>query len=140
MRVHKTDDISFPRFSVAHSGTFVSDSLCIITGSDLHYLTGILNSTYGENYFRKNIAILDNGGMQMRQQYVENILIPPITPSNKGIVEKIERIVEKILSAKKQNPAADTSQPEREINRLIYQLYGLTDDEIKIIENANDKQ
>lgn len=134
MRVHKTDDISFPRFSVAHSGTFVSDSLCIITGSDLHYLTGVLNSTYGENYFRKNIAILDNGGMQMRQQYVENILIPPITPSNKGIVGKIDCIVEKILSAKKQNPAADTSPQEREIDQLVYKLYDLTPEEIAIVE------
>ncbi len=43
--------------------------------------------------------------------------------------------LDKILSAKKQNPQADTSQWEREIDRLVYELYRLSEEEIKIIEN-----
>lgn len=35
-----------------------------------------MNSTYAAYYFFRNIAILDDGGMQMRQQYVEEIPIP----------------------------------------------------------------
>jgi len=42
--------------------------------------------------------------------------------------------MDKILAAKKQNPQADTSEWEREIDRLVYQLYQLTEEEIKIIE------
>ncbi|MDR0205872.1 MAG: hypothetical protein LBI45_01225 [Bacteroidales bacterium] len=42
--------------------------------------------------------------------------------------------VSQILSARKANPAADTSVLEREIDVLIYELYGLTEEEIEIIE------
>ena len=43
-------------------------------------------------------------------------------------------LVDKILAAKKANPQADTSKEEAEIDRLVYALYGLTEDEINIIE------
>lgn len=60
---------------------------------------------------------------------------PPITASNQSIVLQIEALVDKILSAKKQNPHADTSQWEQEIDRLVYELYGLSEKEVRIIEN-----
>ncbi len=41
-----------------------------------------------------------------------------------------------ILAAKKSNPQADTSDWEREIDRLVYKLYELTEEEIKIIEDS----
>ena len=43
-------------------------------------------------------------------------------------------LVDKILAAKKANPQADTSKEECKIDTLVYNLYGLTDDEIAIIE------
>ncbi len=46
-------------------------------------------------------------------------------------------IVDKILAAKKDNPQADTSTWEREIDRLVYELYDLMEEEIRIIENKN---
>ncbi len=42
--------------------------------------------------------------------------------------------LDKILSAKKQNPQADTSAWEREIDNLVYLLYELNEEEIKIVE------
>jgi len=44
--------------------------------------------------------------------------------------------VDKILEAKKENPQADTSELEREIDNLVYRLYDLTEDEIKLVEGA----
>jgi hypothetical protein len=38
------------------------------------------------------------------------------------------------LSAKKSNSQADTNQLEKEINNLVYSLYELTEEEVKIIE------
>ncbi|MGB4434880.1 MAG: hypothetical protein WBI45_05445, partial [Defluviitoga tunisiensis] len=61
--------------------------------------------------------------------------IPPITPSNPHMVSQIESLVDKILSAKKSNPQADTSQLEKEINNLVYSLYDLTEEEVRIVEN-----
>ena len=44
--------------------------------------------------------------------------------------------VEKVLAAKRTNPAADTSMLEREIDQQVYALYGMTPDEIKIVETS----
>jgi len=45
-------------------------------------------------------------------------------------------LINQILSAKKQNPEAATSQLEKEIDQLVYKLYNLTEEEIKIIESS----
>ena len=44
--------------------------------------------------------------------------------------EKIITLVDRILSAKKLDPQSDTSALEAEIDRLVYDLYGLTEDDI----------
>ena len=44
---------------------------------------------------------------------------------------------DRVFAAKKRNPAADTSALEREIDEKVYRLYGLTDDEIRVIEGTN---
>jgi hypothetical protein len=46
-------------------------------------------------------------------------------------------IVDQILAAKKQDPQADIGQWEKEIDQLVYKLYNLTDEEIKIIEGGH---
>ena len=46
----------------------------------------------------------------------------------------IINFVDQILAAKKENPLADTSVWEREIDLLIYKLYGLTYDEVLIVD------
>jgi hypothetical protein len=50
----------------------------------------------------------------------------------KEIVEKVNTI----LNIKKSNPYADTSALEKEIDKMVYELYGLTGEEIGIIENG----
>jgi len=42
--------------------------------------------------------------------------------------------VNKILEQKRGNPDADTRDLERAIDELVYRLYDLTDDEIRLIE------
>jgi hypothetical protein len=42
----------------------------------------------------------------------------------------------KILIAKKSDPKPDTTALEKEIDQLVYQLYGLTEEEIKIVEGG----
>ena len=44
-------------------------------------------------------------------------------------------MVARISEMKKQNPKADVSTLENELNRMIYKLYDFTEEEIKIIEN-----
>lgn len=47
-------------------------------------------------------------------------------------------LVERILAAKRDKPAADTTALEREIDARVYRLYGLTPDEIKLVEDASN--
>ena len=62
--------------------------------------------------------------------YFKDFPIPDSTSS------EIETKVEQILSLKKDNPQADTSALEREIDLMVYELYGLSEEEIEIVENS----
>jgi len=44
-------------------------------------------------------------------------------------------LVDQILEAKKHDPKADTISLEKQIDELVYALYGLTDEEIQIVES-----
>jgi len=59
------------------------------------------------------------------------ILEPP--PSTRT---RLVSAVDQILAAKRQNPGADTTALEEEIDRLVYALYGLTPDEVKLVEES----
>ena len=48
---------------------------------------------------------------------------------------KIESLVEKIIEKKRSK--VDSSQEQREIDELVYGLYDLTEEEIKVVENRN---
>lgn len=58
----------------------------------------------------------------------------PFYPLSKELQTLLIQIVDQILTAKKFDPKADTSALEAEIDQLVYQLYGLTEAEIKIVE------
>jgi type II restriction/modification system DNA methylase subunit YeeA len=63
------------------------------------------------------------------KKLIKNIL-------SSSIVNQIESLVDKILAVKKANPQTDTGAWEKEIDELVYELYELTEEEIKIIENG----
>jgi hypothetical protein len=68
-------------------------------------------------------------GVELRQG--EQALIPPATPKHQA---ELEKLVERIMSAKQTDPAADVTALEREIDERVYKLYGLTAEEIRIVE------
>jgi len=55
------------------------------------------------------------------------------------IFNHMKSLVDQILSAKQQNPDADISNLEQKIDQLVYKLYDLTEEEIKIIEGGKWK-
>jgi hypothetical protein len=50
------------------------------------------------------------------------------------IQKDIEKLVDKILTAKKKAPKADTSELESKIDQMVYKLYDLTPEEIEIVK------
>ena len=90
------------------------------------FYLGILNSKLMDFYFR-----IFNSNTQVSSGELNSLPICIATPvQQKPIID----LVDKILAAKKANPQADTCTEEAEIDRLVYDLYGLTEEEIVIIE------
>ena len=73
--------------------------------------------------------------MRFIAQYVSQIPIPSIKPTQKASISKL---VNQILNAKRTNPDADVSDLEKRIDQIVYLLYGLTPEEIKIVEGAEN--
>ena len=71
--------------------------------------------------------------MRAFSDYMEQIPIPAM-PSQQR--KPVERLVERILSAKQRDAGADVSALERELDQLVYALYGLTPEEIKLVEGS----
>ncbi|MGL2721145.1 DUF7149 domain-containing protein [Helicobacter pylori] len=95
------------------------------------FLVGLLNSRLLDWLFRKTST---NNHVNLYE--LETLPIPQITKSNQPIADKIIALVDKILVVKEKDPKANTLESEKEIDALVYQLYHLTDEEIKIIENG----
>jgi len=89
MRLSKSDLDAFPRFCSVPEGFFIVDSLCFFSGSDIDTLAKELNSEFAAYYFFNSVATLDNGGFQMRQQYVEEIPLPKLDTIENSVDEEI---------------------------------------------------
>jgi hypothetical protein len=61
---------------------------------------------------------------------LNNLPLPGLSPAERN---QLISIVDHILAAKRTDPLADTSSVEADIDRVVYQLYGLTENEIAII-------
>ena len=127
-----------PQFFYDRERFYVEATSFLMTGQYVKYICGLLNSKPVAFFFKRYYAGggLGDEGYRYKKVFLENLPLPPITPSNEAIVKQIESLVDKILAAKKQNPAADTSQWEREIDKLVYRLYELTEEETRIIEGG----
>lgn len=121
-------------FSKVEPGIMVTAPASFLTGNQINYILGVLCSRFTSYYVAQTSDKTGAGDIMLNVQSFERIKIPPITPSNQSIVQQIEVLVDKILYAKKENSQTDTSEWEREIDRLVYKLYELTEEEIKIIE------
>jgi len=95
---------------------------------------GVLNSVLIISYINSLDTLVGTIAYRHYKYNFEKISIPPITAANESLVRQIESLVDAILSAKKDNPAADTSVLEQQIDRLVFRLYDLTDEEIGIVE------
>lgn len=124
-----------PTFTYTDFDCYVSAAFYVIKTDrfNLKYLTGLLNSKLVA-FWLKHKGKMQGNNFQIDKEPLLRLPLPPITSQNQPIVRKIEALVDKILSAKKQNPQADTNSLEKEIDQLVYKLYDLTEDEIKIIE------
>ena len=94
----------------------------------IKYLLGILNSKYANKLLRD----LRGGGLRIYPDHIRNLPIPlPTQEQQRSIVA----LVDAIIAAKQNGNLSDTSALESKIDRLVYQLYGLTEEEIALVES-----
>jgi hypothetical protein len=98
---------------------------------DYKFLVGILNSKLID-YIYKQLTQEEN--RTFAEVKPINIRKLPIIITDSHQKNIIIDIVDEILIAKKGDRHADTSELEKAIDDLVYQLYGLTEEEIKIVE------
>ncbi|GAA8497685.1 class I SAM-dependent DNA methyltransferase [Helicobacter pylori] len=112
----------------------------ILTGEHLRYLLGMLHSKLITFAFKTFYAGggLGESGYRYKKAFIERLPIPKITPENQKLADKITDGAKAILEAKEKDPKANTQELEKEIDALVYQLYNLTDEEIKIIEDGQE--
>ncbi len=105
---------------------------------DRFLILGVLNSKLMTYFYKKKFfpTHMQGGAFGFDTLSVETLPIPQITKSNKPTAHKITDCAKQILEAKEKDPKANTQELEKEIDALVYQLYNLTDEEIKTIENG----
>ena len=104
------------------------------------YVLGLFNSRLFKFYYQKTNSEGGNIFPQVRISSIKNL---PIKLASKKIQDGIENLIDHILAITKDNDYRDNPQKQTEekeletqIDLMVYKLYGLTDEEIAIVEEA----
>ncbi len=130
------------RFAIAEPSEYYGDTVCGMTlrqnvSESLSYVLALLNSRLIEWFYKRTTVPKANGFYIYKTMFLRNIPVRVIDfsiASEGAQHDAIVELVTRILAAKVVDPAADTSALEREIDRMVYELYGLTEEEIAIAE------
>jgi len=118
------------------------------SGGSYLYLCGLLNSRLLDFYLKQVSTTFHGGYFAANKQYIEQLPIRTINfvdPADKARHDKMVQLVESMLALHRHKAAAKTQADQelyrrqieatdREIDSLVYELYGLTPDEIAAVE------
>jgi type I restriction-modification system DNA methylase subunit len=143
------------RFALTDSSLFYGDTVCGITvlpdtDEDLAFILGILNSKLIEFYYKQTTVPKANKFYIYKTMFLKHLPIRRIDFSNqeeKNLHDRMTILVGQILSLHTQVADAKTSTDkiitqrqldavDHQIDKLVYELYDLTDEEIEIIEGS----
>jgi type II restriction/modification system DNA methylase subunit YeeA len=122
------------RFALDIDKKYVLDSCVFMNGEKIRYICAFLNSKLSVYQLLNNSPKTGTGDVIISVQALEPHRVPPITPENQPLVSQIESLVDQILARKRGSPNADTRDLERAIDDIVYRLYDLTLDEIRLVE------
>jgi hypothetical protein len=112
------------------------------------YILGLLNSKLLDFFLKSSSSSFSGGYFAYNRQYIEQLPMRIINfsePTDKHRHDRMVALVERMLALNRQLLMAKTAHEEtilqrqieatdKQIDRLVYDLYGLTDEEIKLIE------
>jgi hypothetical protein len=135
-----------PEFSFDTLGTFTNQK-CFIIPTDSKYLLGILNSKISNFFFGMVLPKLRGGFYEPSYIFLKDFPVRKINFSaqkEKECHNRIVSLVERMLALHKKTPRTpqekeslqrEIASTDRQIDKLVYELYGLRDEEIKIVES-----
>ena len=123
-----------PNFYYDNENFIAEKTNFIMTGENLKYIMAVLSSKLGFYIFYNFYSEITLGdvGFQYRKSSLEEFPIPEV---DKKTEKEIINLVEKIIEGKKKG--IDTRELEEEIDKIVYELYNLNENEIKIIEGKD---
>jgi adenine-specific DNA-methyltransferase len=106
------------------------------------FFLGVLNSRLLWYFMSVTGTVLRGGYLRFKTEYLRPFPVRcslSKNPPTEAQQDEIVRLVDRILAAKQCDAGADTNALEREIDELVYALYGLTPEEIQIVESTSAK-
>ena len=128
------------RFSKIERGIYLDKTLFFLTGSNIEYLLGILNSKLINWYFDTICSSSGVGTNLWSKISIEPLPVPKITSDIVDKAERLNRLVEQAGQIKDPTTTTDYKLLEHKIDQIVYELYGLTPDEIAIVEGQIGKE
>ena len=120
------------RFAYDESGMLIEATTFMITGDEMKYLCAFLNSRLAHWYIRKTAPTSGMGVSRWKKVYVESI---PVAMPGSSAVSTLHRLVDEARSVTSSDEKRHT-QIEKLIDTLIYETYGISSEEAKVIELA----
>lgn len=124
-------------FSYIKEHIFFNNSLFMMTLDvfSLKYILAFMNSNCYKWLITLKTNLIQTGSYAYgAKDKIERLPIPKINSKNEKLANELISLVDEILKAKEQDKNANTQELENKINSLVYKLYNLTEEEIKIIE------
>ncbi|EJS8868564.1 Eco57I restriction-modification methylase domain-containing protein [Campylobacter jejuni] len=124
-------------FSYIKEHIFFNNSLFMMTLDvfSLKYILAFMNSNCYKWLITLKTNLIQTGSYAYgAKDKIERLPIPKINSKNEKLANELISLVDEILKAKEQDKNANTQELENKINSLVYKLYNLNEEEIKIIE------
>jgi type I restriction-modification system DNA methylase subunit len=121
-----------PQFTLARAGDYMVNSIVMISGEDLHYILGILNSKVTRFFMQNTAVILESGSIKWEKFNLEKIRIPWGDSRKSEESERIRQLVSIRLSERNEQNALIL---ENQIDELVCDLFSLTMEERSVILN-----
>ncbi len=117
------------RFVYDDKAIYCEATTFIMTGNSTKYLCAILNSRVVYWFLSQVAPTSGMGTLRWKKVYIETIPVPLLDKTKQ---QPFIALVDKILTAKQHGQ--DTSTLETQIDQMVYRLYDLTDEEVRIVE------
>ncbi|EOJ2641863.1 class I SAM-dependent DNA methyltransferase [Campylobacter jejuni] len=124
-------------FSYIKEHIFFNNSLFMMTLDvfSLKYILAFMNSNCYKWLITLKTNLIQTGSYAYgAKDKIERLPIPKINSKNEKLANELINLVDEILKAKEQDKNTNAQELENKINSIVYKLYNLTEEEIKIIE------